>query len=52
MKASTPSKVGENAHKITKGVNLVNLGRGGGVLKVFMSMVGNKNVNVCGGRKG
>jgi len=35
MKASTPSKVGENAHKITKGVNLVNLGRGGGGFKSF-----------------
>jgi len=35
MKASTPSKVGENAHKITKGVNLVNLGREGGCFKSF-----------------
>jgi hypothetical protein len=35
MKASTPSKVGENAHKITKGVNLANLWRGGGGVQGF-----------------
>jgi len=30
MKASTPFKMGESAHKIIKGVNLINLGGGGG----------------------
>jgi len=51
MKSSTPSKVGESAHKITKGVNLINLGGAGG-LRVFTSMVGDENANVCGGRSG
>jgi len=41
MKSSTPFKVGESAHKITKGVNLINFGGVGG-LRVFTSLVGNK----------
>jgi hypothetical protein len=44
MKTSTLFKVGENAHKITKGVNYTNWG-GGGRLRVFMSMVSNENAN-------
>jgi len=53
MKSSTPFKVGESAHKITKGVNLINLwGGGGGGLRVFTNMVGNENANVCGGKNG
>jgi hypothetical protein len=45
--------MGESAHKIIKGVNLINLGGGGGGgLMVLTTMVGNENVNVCGGRSG
>jgi hypothetical protein len=46
MRASTPFKVGENAHKTTKIINLINLSG----LRVFINMVNNKKVKIYGRR--
>jgi hypothetical protein len=46
MKASTPFKAIESAHKITKQTNLINLSG----LRVFANMASNEKAEVCDGR--